>query len=252
MMMRIALFLVLSTALHAMALSYPVFLQTPRSQTLFPVTVLPLLNEEAGGSSGSGEDKATKQHQANRQRRERTRAPARTNVIAKAQQQEEQKLDSAPVTIPDWDEGIALALYPGAATMGEMGLEGPADTAAGGGESSENANVTPGGNGHGDGQETTTGGGARGVMYAYNPKPKYPDSARKEGREGTVVLRVLVDEEGRSKSLEVNRSSGFEALDRSAIETVRRWRFHSARHGHKRVASWVRIPIEFRLTEAND
>jgi protein TonB len=67
-----------------------------------------------------------------------------------------------------------------------------------------------------------------------------------------VVLRVLVDEEGRSKSLEVNRSSGFEALDKAAIETVRRWRFHSARYGDKRVESWVRIPIEFHLTEAKD
>jgi protein TonB len=95
-------------------------------------------------------------------------------------------------------------------------------------------------------------GGVRGVTYAHSPKPKYPDSARKEGREGTVVLRVLVDEEGRSRSLEVNRSSGFEALDKAAIETVSRWRFHAARYGDKRVASWVRIPIEFHLTEAND
>jgi periplasmic protein TonB len=254
-MMRMGIFLVLSAALHATALSYPVLFLPARAETFFPVTVLPI-EMQNGGGPGVGRHEKTNQRQANRPRREAARRTVSTSDIAPPVAQEQNRLDSGSLTIPDRSEGIALASYPGAATLDEVGLEGPADTEAGGGEGSGTANVTAGGNGHGDGQGTAMGGGngagLRGVAYAYNPKPKYPDSARKEGREGTVVLRVLVDEDGRSKSLEVNRSSGFEALDRSAIETVSRWRFHSARYGDKRVASWVRIPIEFRLTEAND
>jgi periplasmic protein TonB len=111
-----------------------------------------------------------------------------------------------------------------------------------------------GGAGHsrGNGTESAEGGGATlaGVSYAHNPKPQYTPSARRERWEGRVVLTVLVDEEGRSKSLEVSRSSGFEALDKAAIEAVRAWRFNSARYGDNRVKSWVKTPIEFRLKDA--
>ena len=90
------------------------------------------------------------------------------------------------------------------------------------------------------------------VSYAYSPKPEYPDSARREGKEGRVVLRVLVDEEGKSKSVEVNDSSGSETLDRAAAEVIKRWRFSPARYGNKSVESWVKIPIDFRLTDAKN
>jgi protein TonB len=57
-----------------------------------------------------------------------------------------------------------------------------------------------------------------------------------------------VDEEGKSKSVEVYQSSGFALLDQAAVETVRkRWRFYPAREGEKRVENRIRIPIEFSL-----
>lgn len=83
--------------------------------------------------------------------------------------------------------------------------------------------------------------------YAYTPKPDYPDRARREGWEGTVLLAVLVDRQGRCKAVEVSRSSGFALLDRAAAEAVRLWRFHPAREGETKVESWVKIPIVFRL-----
>ena len=85
--------------------------------------------------------------------------------------------------------------------------------------------------------------------YAYNPKPKYPETARREGWEGTVLLRVLVDQDGKSKSIEINRSSGFETLDRAAMETVKVWRFHPAHYGERLVESWVKIPVVFSLAD---
>ncbi|MGE5301695.1 MAG: energy transducer TonB [Alphaproteobacteria bacterium] len=87
------------------------------------------------------------------------------------------------------------------------------------------------------------------VRYRETPKPPYPERARKEGQQGRVLLRVLVDQEGRSKSVDVIRSSGSEILDRAAAEAIKLWRFSPARDGDKPVESWVRIPIDFRLTE---
>jgi protein TonB len=61
-----------------------------------------------------------------------------------------------------------------------------------------------------------------------------------------------VDERGRSKSTEVNQSSGSEALDQAALQAIKRWRFSPARYGDKPVESWVKVPIDFRLTDHNN
>ena len=89
------------------------------------------------------------------------------------------------------------------------------------------------------------------VRYRDTPRPEYPESARREGRQGSVLLRVLVDEQGRSKRIEINRSSGSDALDRAAAEAIKRWRFVPARHGDEPVESWIRIPIDFSLVDGN-
>lgn len=90
------------------------------------------------------------------------------------------------------------------------------------------------------------------ARYAYNPKPNYPDQAKREGWEGMVLLRVLINSHGEPATIEVNRSSGFDVLDLAALKTVRGWRFHPAHYGHKRVESWVKVPIVFRLADARD
>ena len=88
------------------------------------------------------------------------------------------------------------------------------------------------------------------ARYAYNPKPTYPDAAKREGWQGTVLLRVLINSQGEPATIEINDSSGFEILDQAALTTVRRWRFHPAHQGDQRIASWVKIPIVFRLADA--
>ena len=113
------------------------------------------------------------------------------------------------------------------------------------------------GTGFGRGSGSGTGAGSSGVgsavtqaRYRDTPRPHYPDSARREGREGRVLLRVLVDDQGQSKMVEINRSSGSEELDRAAAEAIKRWRFYPARYADQPVESWLRIPIEFRLADA--
>jgi len=63
-------------------------------------------------------------------------------------------------------------------------------------------------------------------------------------------LRVLVDAEGRTKAIEVNTSSGNDLLDRAATEAIKKWRFVPAHTGTKPIETWVKIPIEFQLSNA--
>lgn len=107
-----------------------------------------------------------------------------------------------------------------------------------------------GGGGSGDGYGSGNGAPWSQARYSDTPKPIYPEGARRAGREGRVLLRVLVDDRGRTKRVEINSSSGDEGLDRAAVEAVKRWRFYPARYGDKAVESWLRVPIEFRLAEA--
>jgi protein TonB len=59
--------------------------------------------------------------------------------------------------------------------------------------------------------------------YLHNPPPTYPRMSRRLGEQGTVVLRVFINTEGRAEQAEVRTSSGFGRLDEAALETVRRW-----------------------------
>jgi periplasmic protein TonB len=88
--------------------------------------------------------------------------------------------------------------------------------------------------------------------YARNPRPMYPASARRRAQEGTVTIRVLVGADGAVEHAELAESSGVDALDDAALATVRsRWRFIPARRDGVAVESWVLVPIQFALVEAN-
>ena len=50
---------------------------------------------------------------------------------------------------------------------------------------------------------------------------RYPSSARLNGDEGKVVLRAVIRADGHLSEVKVHRSSGHEALDNAAIESIR-------------------------------
>ena len=85
------------------------------------------------------------------------------------------------------------------------------------------------------------------AAYLNNPPPAYPLESRRMGEEGRVVLRVFVNEGGLPQEIQVSTSSGFERLDTTAQETVRRWRFAPARRGDSAVGAWVLVPMTFKL-----
>lgn len=84
-------------------------------------------------------------------------------------------------------------------------------------------------------------------IYRENPSPSYPRLARRRGYEGTVVLEVLVTEEGRVGALDVAQSSGHSMLDKAAVHAVKSWRFKPGRKGDRPVSMRVHIPVRFRL-----
>ena len=47
--------------------------------------------------------------------------------------------------------------------------------------------------------------------------------------------------------VEIERSSGYDRLDKAARTTVSRWRFAAARSGEQAIAAWVTVPIVFSL-----
>lgn len=85
------------------------------------------------------------------------------------------------------------------------------------------------------------------VSELENPRPAYPLVARKRGYQGRVVLRVFVTTAGDCGEVRLAKTSGYTALDNAAIAAVREWRFMPAHQGDEIKASWIDIPINFRL-----
>ena len=83
--------------------------------------------------------------------------------------------------------------------------------------------------------------------YQHTPVPRYPADARQQGREGVVVLSVLVRSDGRVEEARVAASSGTAVLDEVALDAVRKWTFVPARQGGRPVESVVEVPVKFAL-----
>ena len=248
--MKLALFFSVSTALHALAFTSPITFLEPRVQPFIPVTIL---------SHGNGGDDLPKASPS----KENKRGSIRRQFVSKRNVFQEPKRE-ATNSVEQTSHTAAIEAAPAVEEAGIIALsvnsipsEGSGTPAGGGSHydgiadgASRSGNSGNGGeSGHGRG---TGGAGVPLVQasYGYAPKPEYPDSARSAGKEGRVLLRVLVDAQGKTKTVEVNLSSGSGALDRAAVDAIWRWRFSPARHGDRRVESWVRIPIDFRLTDA--
>tara|TARA_R110002073_G_scaffold36582_16_gene106548 strand:+ start:5007 stop:5777 length:771 start_codon:yes stop_codon:yes gene_type:complete len=83
--------------------------------------------------------------------------------------------------------------------------------------------------------------------FSANAPPQYPADAVARRLEGTVKLKLIIDETGRVERVEIVDSSGHNALDRAAVEAVQAWQGQPAkRYGHP-VASEEVLPIRFRL-----
>jgi protein TonB len=91
------------------------------------------------------------------------------------------------------------------------------------------------------------GGATEMLAYATPVRPRYPLAAARAREQGTVLLRVLVDENGVPERVEIARSSGHARLDAAARDTVMQARFHPLLRAGQAIAAWGLVPIAFRL-----
>ena len=83
--------------------------------------------------------------------------------------------------------------------------------------------------------------------YLHNPPPDYPRMSKRLGEQGRVVVKVLIGEDGQAQKVELQTSSGFERLDKSAMEAAMRWRYVPGKRGGVPEAMWYQVPIQFTL-----
>jgi TonB family protein len=77
---------------------------------------------------------------------------------------------------------------------------------------------------------------------------KYPEEASKKGLEGSVWLRVDVDESGKPTSVSVIKSDS-KVFDQAAIDAAEQWVFKPAMKDGKAVSTTVTLPFKFKLAE---
>lgn len=86
------------------------------------------------------------------------------------------------------------------------------------------------------------------LQYLSAPAPAYPREAVRTGAQGTVILRVLVDESGAPIEVSIERSSGNRSLDNAArSQVLRRWKFRPALDNGHPIQAYGLIPVDFTL-----
>lgn len=78
--------------------------------------------------------------------------------------------------------------------------------------------------------------------------PHYPPQARADKIEGTVVLYIEIGPDGRVHAVRVQKSLG-RAVDGSAIEAVKQWKFKPGLKNFEPVMTKATIEVNFRLDD---
>lgn len=89
-------------------------------------------------------------------------------------------------------------------------------------------------------------GSAHGPFFSTMARPVYPKLARKLGKEGRVVLRLFINEQGKLLNVEVIEKAGF-GFDEAAIEAVKASTYKPAALNEVPVASRSLLPVRFVL-----
>ena len=93
----------------------------------------------------------------------------------------------------------------------------------------------------------TPGGEVKEPIAIYKPDPQYTPEARHDRIEGVVKLWIVVDAQGNvSDVLERSAPLG-DGLDKSAIDTVKRWKFNPSTRNGVPVPVRVQVEITFRF-----
>lgn len=94
--------------------------------------------------------------------------------------------------------------------------------------------------------DNLTFGSASGPKYRHKEIPVYPSMARRLGKEGKVVLRLTIDENGKLVNIEVIEDSGYGFAD-AAIAAVRKSTFIPPTMNGKPILARALLPVKFTL-----
>jgi TonB family protein len=143
--------------------------------------------------------------------------------------------------------GDPKAVIPAGPMSNGTGSGGGIGSGSGGGVGSGTGpGVGPGRGGGIGGGVFRVGGGVSAPRALDTPDPEYSEEARKAKYQGTVVLWLIVDENGKPRDIKIARSLGM-GLDQKAIEAVRRWKFEPAMKDGRPVAVQINVEVNFRL-----
>lgn len=151
-------------------------------------------------------------------------------------------------------EGMIPSSFGLPATGSPLGWGGHGSAPAGGGSGSGSETT---GTGNGGGLSGPAGGNAirervvgadKGPLLVKMSPPVYPRYARRMGREGKVVLSLLIDESGRLIEARVIEKAGH-GFDEAALEAVRLSKFKPALENGAPVLCRARMAIRFQLDD---
>jgi len=81
----------------------------------------------------------------------------------------------------------------------------------------------------------------------FKVEPRYPELARRAGKEGRVILRILITRTGEVARVLVVGGQDRLGFAEAAVDAVERWRFAPPTVGGKPVDVWCTLPIRFTL-----
>jgi TonB family protein len=146
-------------------------------------------------------------------------------------------------TLNNWGDPLAK-LMNGSNGNGSGG--GMGSGSGGGVGSGTDRGFGPGAGGGIGGGVFRVGGGVSAPSVIVKVDPKYSEEARKAKYSGTVLLSVVVDQEGHARDIHVLKSLGM-GLDEKAVEAVQKWKFKPGMKGGQAVNVRAQIEVNFRL-----
>jgi periplasmic protein TonB len=94
-------------------------------------------------------------------------------------------------------------------------------------------------------QRLRVGGAIRPPIKVWDVRPVYPENAQADGIQGTIILGVVVGEDGTVTETAVLRS--IPELDQAAIDAVRQWRFEPTLLNGEPVEVEMSVTVQFSL-----
>jgi periplasmic protein TonB len=211
--------------------------------------VLPASKTQAGGGGGGGDRDVLQASKGSPPKFAREQFTPPVVVV----RDETPKLPADPTVV-----GPPSITFPVGPTGDPLsGVIGPPSNGTGSGGGIGSGTGGGVGSGHGPGVGPGEGGGIGGGLYkvgggvtapraVYAPDPEYSEEARKAKYQGTVVLYVIVNADGRPRDMRIVRSLGL-GLDEKVLEAVRTWRFEPAMRDGRPVSVQINVEVSFRL-----